>query len=263
MSRKNGLCRAHKAELLTGIQRANALSRTQPGWLQNGLAEEIMHDLDRTTLEMELGGEAFETGFEGEAEVGEVPFNETEAMELASELLSVTSEQELNNFLGSLAKRAWSGINKAASSPVGQQLVGGLKAIAKKALPVVGAAVGNYVAPGVGGAMGARLATAAGSAFGLELEGLSAEDQEFEVAKQFVQLAGRAAQNVAKVPAGPVPSETAKTAIVDAAKKFAPGLVAVLARSTPAGTRAAPTPAGRPTSGRWVRRGSTIVILGV
>ena len=182
-------------------------------------------------------------------------------MELAGELLSVSSEQELNYFLGNLAKRAWGGIKKAANSSVGQMVMGGLKSIAKKALPMVGAAVGNMVAPGVGGMIGSKLASAAGSAFGLELEGLSAEDREFEVAKQFVQLAGQAAQNAANAPAGTPHAEAAKTAIVDAAKRFAPGLVPALSR---AGSAASATAAnGRSAAhGRWIRRGNTIVLLG-
>jgi len=218
-----------------------------------------MHDLDRTMLETELAGETFELSFEGEAEQ-EAPFNEAEAMELAAELLSVTSEQELNHFLGSLAKRAWGGIKKAAGSSVGQYVMKGLKTIAKQALPAVGAAVGNMVAPGVGGAIGSKLASAAGSAFGLELEGLSGEDQEFEVAKQFVQLAGQAAQNAANAPASASPADAARTAIVDAAKKFAPGLAPTLSKSPAV---AIPATHAKGASGRWFRRGHTIVIVGV
>jgi hypothetical protein len=223
-----------------------------------------MHNLDRTALELEFAGETFETSFEGEGEFeaeGETPFSEAEAMELAGELLSVSSEQELNHFLGGLMKKAWRGVKKAAASPVGQMVAGGLKSIAKKALPMVGAAVGNMVAPGVGGMVGSKLASAAGNAFGLELEGLSAEDREFEVAKQFVQLAGEAAQNAANAAAGAPPAEAAKTAIVDAARKFAPGLVPALSK-VGTGASSALAQGNGAAQGRWFRRGNTIVLVG-
>ncbi len=217
-----------------------------------------MHNLDRTALE--LAGEMFEFEGEGEGEYegGGRPFSDAEAMELAAELLSVSSEQELDLFLGDLVKKAWSGIKKAASSPIGKVVVGGLRSIAKKALPMAGAALGNMIAPGVGGAIGSKLATAAGDAFGLELEGLSAEDREFEIAKQFVQLAGQAAQNAAQAPAGGSPVAIAKTAITDAAKKFAPGLVPALDR---VGGAKAPSAAGGATSGRWIARGHNIILI--
>lgn len=216
-----------------------------------------MHNLDRTALE--LAGEMFEFEGEGEGEYeGESrPFNDAEAMELAAELLSVSSEQELDLFLGDLVKKAWGGIKKAASSPIGKVVVGGLRSIAKKALPMAGAALGNMIAPGVGGAIGSKLATAAGDAFGLELEGLSAEDREFEIAKQFVQLAGQAAQNAAQAPSGGSPVAIAKTAIVDAAKKFAPGLVPALDK---AGSGVVKAPGGA-TSGRWIARGHNIILI--
>ena len=114
----------------------------------------------------------------------ESPFSETEEMELAAELLTVQSEDELEQFLGKLFKKA-GGFLK---SGVGRQLTGALKGIARKALPALGAAAGNFLLPGIGGVMGGKLASAAGSMLGLELEGLSYEDQEFEIAKQIVRL---------------------------------------------------------------------------
>jgi len=67
-----------------------------------------MHDIDRVRLEIQPEGETFEaeqfefgeTEFAGN-EVGEV-FSEMETMELASELLGVSSEAEMEQFLGSL-----------------------------------------------------------------------------------------------------------------------------------------------------------------
>lgn len=222
-----------------------------------------MHDLDRTLGRTHMEAEAFEftgegefTGeFQGEGEYSgeEEVFQEAELNELASELLSVSNEQELNYFLGGLLKKAAGAVGKVIKSPVGQALGGILKGVAKKALPIAGAALGNLVLPGVGGAIGGKLASAAGSMFGLELEGLSQEDREFEVAKQFVRMAADATRTAVAAPPAANPAAVARAAVVQAAQKFAPGLVA----ATPDGR------AGGATSGRWVRRGRRIVIYGV
>ena len=210
-----------------------------------------MHDLDRTYMEM---NEAFEFTAEAqaaEAQAGEV-FSEAEVQELAAELLEVAHEAELNHFLGALIKRAAGAVGKLVKSPLGQQLGGLLKGAARRLLPLAGQALGNFVAPGVGGAIGGRLASAAGSALGLELEGLSQEDREFEVAKQFVRFAGDATRNA--LGGGAVdPRAAAQQGVAQAAERFAPGLLAGPARSAAAGAM----------SGRWIRRGSRVVLLGV
>lgn len=59
----------------------------------------------------------------------------------------IQSEEELEEFFGKLVKAAGSFIK----SPVGKTLGGVLKNVARTALPVAGAALGNLVAPGVGG----------------------------------------------------------------------------------------------------------------
>src|SRR5687768_4080357 len=169
----------------------------------------------------EYPGELEQT-FESEGEYyQESPFNETEEMELAAELLTVQSEDELEQFLGKLIKKA-GGFLK---SGVGRQLTGALRGIAKKALPALGAAAGNFLLPGVGGAIGGKLASAAGGMFGLELEGLSYEDQEFEIAKQVVRLGGAAATNAAQAPPSVPPDKQAQAALTTAAQQFAPGLL--------------------------------------
>jgi hypothetical protein len=228
-----------------------------------------MHDLDRTQAEFEpeegLEGEFEpEEGLQGEdfefdaGELGdqESPFSEGEEMELASQLLEISDEAELDQFLGGLIKRA----GRFIKSPVGRALGGLLKGVAKKALPIVGGALGSMVAPGIGTAIGSKLASSAGSMFGLELEGMSQEDQEFEVARRYVRLAGSAAQKAAQAPATAAPSAAAKAAVIEAAKQHAPGLLSRIQR--PYGTPA--TYGGRlRRSGRWLRRGNKIVLYGV
>src|SRR5215510_7233842 len=124
----------------------------------------------------------------------------------------------MEQFLGSLIKKAGHAVGGIIKSPVGHALGGILKNVAKQALPMVGSAVGNFVAPGVGGAIGSHLASTAGSMFGLELEGLSNEDQEFEVARQFVRFAGEAAKNALETPPSADPVAAANSAAAASAR---------------------------------------------
>ncbi|MGE5047332.1 MAG: hypothetical protein ACM3PC_02090 [Deltaproteobacteria bacterium] len=207
-----------------------------------------MHDINRTQLE------APATPFQFNFEEGEF-LPETEVQEFASQLLEVSSEEELDQFLGSLIKKAGSALGKVVRSPIGQAVGGVLKDVARQALPAAGAALGNMVVPGIGGAIGGQLASAAGSLFGLELEGLSNEEGEFEIAKQFVRLATDTAKTAIQAPEGD-PAAVARSAIAQAAQKFAPGLVPHLGNG---GIHGAAGGAG----GRWVRRGGKIALYGV
>ena len=225
-----------------------------------------MHDIDRTQLEygQEMGAYEQEQPEYGQTEWGGETgvFSEAEAMELAAELLEVTTEQELDRFLGGLIKKAGQAVGQFVKSPVGQQLGGLLKGAAKKALPMVGSAIGGYFGGQSGAQMGSQAASAAGRIFGLELEGLSQEDQEYEAAKSFVRFAGEAVKNAAAAPPTANPKAIAQSAALAAARQLAPGL---LSSGAPA-----PTPSGAccPTcghgagSGRWIRRGTKIVLMG-
>lgn len=216
-----------------------------------------MHDIDRTQLESEAYGSGGQGEF-GEMALGEVgtlesPFNEAQEIELASELLGITSEQELEQFLGNLVKTVGGAVGRFASSDTGRALGGILRGAARQALPVVGRAVGQWIQPGTGGAIGADIATQAGRLFGLELEGLSSEDREFEIARQFIRFAGAAAKQAALAPPGAPPTDAARAAAAAAAQTYAPGLL--------------PRLQGRgsglwPRSGRWVRRGRAIILYG-
>ncbi|MFQ3661280.1 MAG: hypothetical protein SNJ69_02680 [Chloroflexaceae bacterium] len=231
-----------------------------------------MHDIDRTQAEYwgEVDGyELGEFGFEGEmGDQGEFefqeeadtqsedtgPFSEVEEMELAAALLEISDEAELDQFLGNLFRRIGRGVGKVIRSPVFRTLGRTLKGIARRALPIVGGALGNIVAPGIGGVVGSRLASTAGSMFGLELEGMSAEDQEFEVARRFVRLSGEAARQAAMMPVNQPPDQVARIALMRAAQQHAPGLISV-----PPGA----APVARRQRGIWRRRGNVIVLYGV
>jgi hypothetical protein len=230
-----------------------------------------MHDIDRIRLETQSETGMFEAGpFEAEqfefaqadapfGKTGEV-FGETEQMELASELLEITSEAELDRFLGDLIGRAGQAIGKFVKSPEGQAIGGILKGAAKQVLPAIGSAVGGYFGGATGATFGGDAASAAGRAFGLELEGLSSEDREFEVARRYVSFAGEAVKNLASAPSGLDPRTAANAAAVAAAQTHAPGLLSPRQAGMEPQTHS-PYPTGH--SGRWMRRGNKIILYGI
>ena len=182
----------------------------------------------------ELEAEQFEFAEEAEFDSymqTESPFEEVDEMELAAGLLEVTDEAELEQFLGHLIRRAGQALGRVVSSPIGRSLGGILKGAARQALPMVGGALGTAIGGPAGGALGGRLASAAGRIFGLELEGLTSEDQEFEVARQFVRFAGSAVQNAAQAPPNTPPQDAARAAAVAAAQQMRPGCSGPQARA--------------------------------
>jgi uncharacterized protein (DUF697 family) len=192
--------------------------------------------------------EAFE--YEAEYESGGGVFNEQQEMELAAELLEITNEQELENFLGGLIKMAGSALGKIVKSPIGKAVGGVLKGVAKTALPIAGGALGTFFGGPVGATIGSKLGSMAGSALGLELEGLSGEDREFEASRQFVKFAADTVKNALEAPPHPDPAAVAQAAAVEASRVHAPGFFGG-------------QPATRSRSGRWIRRGGKIVLFGV
>lgn len=215
-----------------------------------------MHDIDRTQLEFQPyppTADAFGETVSEEVGMLGSPLTEAQEIELASEFLEISNEQELEHFLGNLIKTVGGTVGRFAASDTGRALGGILKGAARQALPVVGRAVGQWIRPDGGGAIGANIAGQAGRLFGLELEGLSSEDREFEVARQFVRFAGAAAKQASAAPPTAAPVAAARAAAAAAARTFAPGLLLRLQ--------------GRssllwPRSGRWMRRGRTIVLYG-
>jgi hypothetical protein len=119
-------------------------------------------------------------------------FSEMQEMELASQLLEVASEEELEQFLGNLIRSVGRAVGGFVRGPVGRAIGGALKGIARVALPLVGGALGTFVGGPAGTALGGTLAGMAGKALGLELESLSQEERELEVARRVVQIATQA-----------------------------------------------------------------------
>jgi len=235
-----------------------------------------MHDIDRTTLEF-----GQETGFEMEQyEFGQGEWtgegggllSEADEMELANELLSVSNEQELDQFLGNFLKKAASVAGSVIRSPVGQAIGGVLKGVAKKAIPLAGGAIGGYFGGPLGAKIGSGLASAAGSALGLEGEGeMSGEDREFEGARTFVRMAADTVNKATQARGGD-PRQIAQQAATAAARQFAPGLLGQGGQNGRSGgggqngsqgrQGAAAGASGGARSGRWMRHGRKIVLYG-
>jgi uncharacterized protein (DUF697 family) len=226
-----------------------------------------MHDLDRTQLEADGSGEfeslgdEFEYSYESDNEFesagleGEDVLSELDEMELAGDMLEIESEEELDQFIGKLFKKIGAAAKKVVRSPLGKHIGGFLKGAAKKVLPLAGKAIGGAFGGPVGAAIGGKLASGAGDLLGLELEGLSPEDREFEVARQFVRFASATVKNAAAAPPTQPPSVAARSAVASAARRHAPGLIRGNGRTSYAGH-------GRRT-GKWIRRGNRIIIFGV
>jgi hypothetical protein len=162
-------------------------------------------------------------------------------IELASELLETTGTAGRVVFLGDLITRTAAAAGQPLAPPVRARLAELLAHRAERVIPV-GTSPGKQA--GIASA-GSRLAHDAGHVLGLELEGLSPEDQEFEVARSFVRYAGDAVRSAGRTATGPAAAATlAWRAAETAAKSRAPGLVHT-----------------EPQAGRWIRRGPTLVLL--
>jgi hypothetical protein len=225
-----------------------------------------MHDLDRTlrTLESEDAFEMGDTELDPEIfESYEGPLSDEEELALAEELLGLSSEEELDQFLGKLFKKVGKGF-KTVFRPLGKVL----KPLAKTLLPIAGKAAGTFFGGPIGGALGGQLGSMASNLFEVDFESMDPEVQDLEVARHFVRLASTAAEQAARAPAASNPMVAARSAVSAAARVHAPGLLRGGTGSAPtasAGRR--PCACGghgaRRSCGRWIRNGRKIVVLGV
>lgn len=219
-----------------------------------------MHDFDRTQVGFSPELESFEYEF-GETELGE-----NEVMELAGELLELSSEQEFENFLGDLINKAGSAIANFAGTPAGQALGGMLKSAAKKILPAAGQAIGGYFGGSTGSQIGGQLATAASNLFEAESSEYENEEREWEAASNLVKIATDAARNLAQAAPRGNPVAAARHAVMEAAQKHAPHLltpahangsgVCPPASKTQAGTQSGPQTQPQISGGPQTHNGS-------
>jgi hypothetical protein len=151
-------------------------------------------------------------------------------MQQAAELLDRVDEGELEGYLVELIDGAGGTVDR----PVRDALAQILARTARRLVPHTGTAP----------------IASAGRMLGLELEGLSAEDQAFEVARHFVRFASEAARRPQEAPGADSPQAQAVRAAAAAARTHAPGLLPALTGG--ADTRRA---------GDWVRRPNHIIVL--
>jgi hypothetical protein len=210
-----------------------------------------MHDLDRQQLEhYEAEGDFGESG---EGPIGS-ELTETQELALAGEVLEISSEAELEEFLGDLWDRTKAAASNLYNSSAVQTALPYVKAVGAKVLPVAAGKLadaawkgsGDYVKAGTGALIDQWLKD--------ELEGLSAEDRELALARRYIRFAHDALLRAARTPER-VPAPVAgQVAVRDAARSHIPGVVPFLPQLNGG------SPADEPAAGRWVRHGSTIVI---
>lgn len=208
--------------------------------------------LDYTPVLETFGGHAFEREAERSTDAESAPLDVNDEFALAAELLEVSREEELDRFLFRLIGRAGANGQRLARSPVAGELSVLLRQAARMILRPIRRSM--RALPGIAAPVwhpDPRLIADAGEMFGLELEGLSPEDKEFALARQFVRFASEAARSAGRHTGDP--GTVAKAGLQGAARRFAPGL---LKRISPAGA----SPAA-PSTGRWVRRNGQIVVL--
>lgn len=165
-------------------------------------------------------------------------------MALAAELLEVSGAAELTAFLADLVARIGPGGAAGLRAPLGQAVLGTLWRAVRQMLPIRASGDAD------------DLKRRAARIFGIEIEGLSPEDKEFTVARNVVRFAAATVVNAmwsddsagGGAVAAAAPATKAQTALAQAARQYAPGLLA----------QAAQRPA---RGGRWQRQGDRIVVL--
>lgn len=196
--------------------------------------------------------------------------HESLELELANELSAVSNEYELENFLGSI----WNTAKQLYNSPAGQAMknkfVAGAKSYGRKMLPAIGQRIGGFAGNALGsrlggrfgGASGARMGGQIGSDMGSQLGGqlggaasnwLFGGGGEQEETVDYVRVIRKAANYLNKALSdGATGSPT--TMVTQAINKAA---APVMRKRRTISNYSAPK------SGRWVRQGNRLIIMGV
>jgi hypothetical protein len=138
--------------------------------------------------------------------------------ELAAQLLDVTNEAELEGFLGRLVYSVVQRAGGPVPATTGRALVAALRGTAERTLPTLTTALRDPLGPPNG--VGSSAAETAARVYGLELEGMSPEDRDYEIARQFLRFAQAVAVRAARAPAGSVDA-----AVAGVSRELAPGLL--------------------------------------
>ena len=140
-------------------------------------------------------------------------FPESRSVELAAELLDVTNQAELEGFLGRVVAATARRLGGRLPVGTGRSLVAMLGRTAERTLPTLATLRDDPLGLGAGPAA----AETAARVYGLELEGMSAEDRDYEIARQFLRFAQSATVRATT-------SASPAAAVAGAARQFAPGL---------------------------------------
>jgi hypothetical protein len=172
------------------------------------------------------------------------------SVERAAELLDVINEAELEGLLGRLVSETARNAGGRLPADTGRALVAVLRRTAERTLPTLATALGDQPEP-TGGA-GPSAAETAARVYGLELEGMSAEDRDFEIARQFLRFAQATTARAATAPAQAPAAAVVDAAVAGAGRELAPGLVPPQRSS-----------ATVPQPGPWARRRADVGRVGV
>jgi len=197
---------------------------------------------------------------EGLWDTGGSILTESEATDLAQQLMNISTEAEMEEFLGNLFKKVKRGLKKVGrvALPIAANLLKKHGAsLLKRALPLVGSAVGSVI-PGAGTVVGGALGGALSQMIPGEMESYSSDyEAKLDLSKRLVQTVANAAVQAARDPnAGFDAGGAAKQALAQQ----------VEANLTPAIRQKLAAGGGRrqrATSGQWVRKGNQIILIGV
>lgn len=141
---------------------------------------------------------------------------EGDEIEYGATLLEADAARELPRFLAKLVVDAGPAGRAALRGATGRALLPALNWVVRQAMP----------------RDSADLKRRSASIFGLELEGLSPEDKEFELARHLVRLL-RAVIDAVLAPGPGEPALRVRAALALAARRHAPGLLKGAARAQP------------------------------
>jgi len=162
----------------------------------------------------------------GQHEYASGELSEAYELELAQELLEITNEAELEEFLGKLVRGVARGASSFMKSGIGKAVGGVLRNVAKTALPMVGSALGSFVAPGLGTAIGGKLGGMAAKLLEAEeMETMGEAEAELEAARRYVRWANGTVRNAMRAPYGAPSRAVARSAAVASARRYAPTLL--------------------------------------
>ena len=173
------------------------------------------------------------------------PFYESEEMELAASLLEVGNKYELEQVIDDVIRKAASKVSAKVVPAMERPLKGLLKRAAIKVLSTTAGPTGKSISRDTRDCIGRM--------FGLELEGLSPEDQEFELARHLIRFAGGATKHAALSPGNTPVLPIAENAGTAADRRYSPGLA----------QESAVAEGFISDSGKWVHLDKRIIVKGV